>query len=141
MTPRGELVDFDPRLSHPFSCILSGASCAGKTTLLKSILTDETKATNTCFDNIVFIYSCWQKAYDDLLSIRNDIHFIKGIPETLDDDSLIPPHKTNLIIFDDVMKEGSNSPELERTFTAYVHHKNLSCFYLVQNLFLPGTVF
>ncbi|KAJ1130945.1 hypothetical protein NDU88_009289 [Pleurodeles waltl] len=36
------------------------------------------------------------------------------------------------------MREGGDHPELERAFTQYSHHRNLSICYIVQNLFYKG---
>ena len=67
-----------------------------------------------------------------------DIKFIEGIPNALDDDVLLPVTKNNLLIIDDVMKDASSNAEVEKVFTQYVHHRNLSAIYLVQNLFFQG---
>ena len=72
-----------------------------------------------------------------MLKIR-DIHFIEGIPKALDDDELLPVNKNNLLIIDDVMKDASNNEQVEKVFTQYVHHRNLSAIYMVQNLFVQG---
>src|SRR4029434_9495097 len=66
------------------------------------------------------------------------IHFIQGIPKALDDDVLLPVSKNNLLIIDDVMKDASSNEQVEKAFTQYVHHRNLSVIYLVQNLFFQG---
>lgn len=81
----------------------------------------------------MYIYDCWQPLYDELLKMY-DIKFIEGIPQTLNDDHLFPPNKINFLILDDVMKNASGNSEVERVFTQYVHHRNLS----VQNLFFQG---
>ena len=117
---------FDPRLQHPFSMVVSGPSNSGKTYFVKTVI-----------ENIVYIYSCWQPIYDDLLKIRN-IHFIEGIPKSLCDDTVLPVHTRNLLIIDDLMNDACNNLEVQYVFTKYVHRRNLSCMYLVQNLFMQG---
>jgi len=47
-------------------------------------------------------------------------------------------NKTNFVILDDFMKDGSSNSEVEQMFTQYVHHRSLSAFYIVQNLFFQG---
>lgn len=54
------------------------------------------------------------------------------------DDVLLPPEKNNLLIIDDLMNDACNNIEVQNVFTKYVHHRNLSCIYLVQNLFIQG---
>ena len=36
------------------------------------------------------------------------------------------------------MKDASNNEQVEKVFTQYVHHRNLSAIYMVQNLFVQG---
>ena len=61
---------------------------------------------------------------------------MNGLPESLCDDVLLPPEKNNLLIIDDLMNDASNNLEVQNVFTKYVHHRNLSCIHLVQNLFI-----
>ena len=58
-------------------------------------------------DNIVYIYSCWQPLYNQLLQIRK-INFVNGLPKSLCDDVLLPPEKNNLLIIDDLMNDASH---------------------------------
>lgn len=128
---------FDPRFQHPFSMILCGPSCSGKTFFVKMLLQNAKSMISKNVENIVYIYDCWQPLYDELLKMY-DIKFIEGIPQTLNDDHLFPPNKINFLILDDVMKNASGNSEVERVFTQYVHHRNLSALYIVQNLFVQG---
>ena len=75
--------------------------------------------------------------YDKVMKIRS-IKLIEGIADRLDDDDILPVTKNNLLIFDDVMKDASKSHLVEKVFTQYVHHRNLSAIYLVQNMFFSG---
>lgn len=128
---------FDGRLQHPFSLVVSGPSNCGKTFFVKNVIENASKAISHSVDNIVYIYSCWQPLYNQLLKTR-DINFVNGLPESLCDDVLLPPDKNNLLIIDDLMNDASNNIEVQNVFTKYVHHRNLSCIYLVQNLFIQG---
>lgn len=128
---------FDPRLQHPFSCVISGPSNSGKTYFVKMLLDNAEVVFSKEIQNIVWVYSCWQPLYDELLKVR-EIHFIEGLPTSLCDDNLLPIQKNNLLIIDDLMKSASESLEMERVFTQYSHHRNLSAIYLVQNMFVKG---
>ena len=132
-----DAVGFQNQLLHPFSMIVAGPSGSGKTYFVKAIIEHLDSIISTKVDNIVYIYSCWQKLYDDLLKIR-DINFIQDIPESLCDDNLLPPQQNNLLIIDDVMDMASQNKEVQNVFTKYVHHRNLSCIYLLQNIFVQG---
>lgn len=128
---------FDGRLQHPFSMVVSGPSNCGKTFFVKNVIENISRLISHSVDNVVYIYSCWQPLYNQLLQIR-DINFVNGLPESLCDDVLLPPDKNNLLIIDDLMNDASNNVEVQNVFTKYVHHRNLSCLYLVQNLFVQG---
>lgn len=129
--------EFDCRLQHPFSMVISGPSNCGKTYLVKNIIENASKIMSSKPENIVYIYSCWQPLYDELLKIC-DIRFIQGLPEKLCDDELLPPDKINLLMVDDLMDSASNNLEFQRAFTQYVHHRSLNIIYIVQNLFIQG---
>lgn len=128
---------FQTPLQHPFSMLIAGPSNSGKTFFVKDIIEHADKIISVKVENIVYIYSCWQSLYDQLLKIR-PINFIQGIPESLCDDNLLPPDKHNLLIIDDVMDAASQNQEVQNVFTKYTHHRNLSCIYLLQNIFIQG---
>lgn len=130
-------IDFDARLQHPFSAVVSGPSNCGKTFFVKEVIDNASRVISHKIENIVYIYSCWQPLYDQLLK-NHQINFVEGLPESLCDDSLLPPEKNNLLIIDDLMHTASNNLEVQNVFTKYVHHRNLSCIYLIQNLFIQG---
>lgn len=128
---------FDPRLQLPFSALIAGPSNSGKTCFVKSILENSEHVLSQKPDNVVWCYSCYQPLYDELLKTIK-IKFVEGIPDTLYDDELLPPHKNNLLVLDDMLFAGSEHPEIARAFTQYTHHRNLSVLYLVQNVFHQG---
>ena len=132
-----EVPVFDARLKHPFSMIISGPSSSGKTYFVKNVIEHASQVISHPIENIVYIYSCWQPAYDQLLECR-DIRFIEGLPVSLADDTLLPPQKNNLLIVDDLMSQASQNSEMEKVFTQFCHHRNLSCMYIVQNFFCQG---
>lgn len=68
--------------------------------------------------NLVYMCSCWQPLINQLLQIR-DIKVVEGLPESLCDDSLLPPDETNLLVIPDLMKDAAmtwksktSSPEI-----------------------------
>lgn len=44
----------------------------------------------------------------------------------------------NMVIIDDLMECASERGEIEKAFNKYVHHRNLSIMYIVQNSFVRG---
>lgn len=128
---------YSARLQHPFSMIVTGPSNSGKSFFVSDLISNADKILSVKIDNIVYIYSCWQRLFDELLKIR-PINFIQGLPASLADDSILPVSANNLLILDDLMNEACNNIEVQNVFTQYVHHRNLSCIYLMQNLFIQG---
>lgn len=128
----------DTRWQHPFSAILAGPSNCGKSYFIKQVLQNAELVLSVMPENIVWCYSCWQPMYKDLMSRYSFIHFHEGLPATLDDNVLLPVNKINLLILDDLMESVSCSDEIQKAFTKYVHHRNLSIMYIVQNLFSHG---
>ncbi|DAC80300.1 TPA_asm: FtsK [Terrapene box turtle adintovirus] len=128
----------DTRWKHPFSAILAGPSNCGKSYFIKNVLDNAKHTLSVMPENIVWCYSCWQPLYKELLCKYPFINFVEGLPDAFDDDSLFPTNKVNMIIIDDLMNSACESDEIEKAFTKYVHHRNLSIMYIVQNVFCQG---
>ena len=116
---------------HPFTCMMVGPSKSGKTTLLKRILKSYKLIIDPEINRIVYCYSVWQDEFNIIKSIVPIIEFREGLPDIDDFDKSL----NNLLILDDLMEECSKERSLYRVFTIYSHHKNISVFFLVQNLF------
>ena len=90
---------------------------------------------NAVPDNIVLIYTSFQPLYRELQEKNENIRFIKGLPDSFDDETLFPSDSTHLVILDDLIFQASNHPEVVRIFTQYRHHRNMSVIMLTQNIF------
>lgn len=123
---------------HPFSCIISGPSNSGKSFFIKQMLEHGTSVMSQMPQNIVWFYSCWQPLYKELLNKFPYIKFMEGLPSSFEDDDLFPPNQTNLAVVDDLMASAGDSDQIEKAFTQYVHHRNLSIILILQNLFFQG---
>lgn len=128
--------EFDFRLIHPFSCVISGPSNSSKTYFVKRLMENGLNMISEIIEN-VYVYNCWQPLYKELLKLY-PIKFVEGIPESLNDDHLLPANKASILILDDSMAEASGNIEVQKLFTQYVHHHNLSTIYIVQNWFTQG---
>jgi len=103
-----------------------GCSCCGKTTWTIRFLKHVDVLVDISFKKIVWCYSEWQVAYDQLLG---KVDFVEGFPNM---DKFDPKHPS-LIVLDDMMSSvNSFAADL---FTKYSHHRSCSILYLVQNLF------
>ena len=67
-----------------------------------------------------------------------NISFEQGLPTEDEVLGFTDPKRHSLIIVDDLMNEAANSSVMELLFTRISHHRNYSCFYILQNAFIQG---
>lgn len=121
----------DVSLIHPFSAIISGPSGSGKTEFVCKLL--DVRPFNVDIEDIVICYADWQDAYDRLS--KKGCRFVQGM---IDPDELDPKVR-HLVIMDDLMQY--DDKRIEQFFVRSCHHRNTSCFYIVQNLFCQSKSF
>ena len=126
------------QLVHPFTCMVAGMTGSGKTVWVQSLLQQAQTVIDQPPERIIWCYSQWQNAYTQLLMMIPTIEFVKGIPESLENDSYLDVYKRNLIVIDDQMIEAGKDNRIVNLFTKGSHHRNLSVIYIVQNLFHQG---
>jgi hypothetical protein len=126
----------DLKFKHPTTCVISGCTQSGKTVLMMRIIHDW----KLLFDidknkiNVLWFYGQYQNQYKHSHDDNLEINFIKGKP----DEKLIENLNPDLIVLDDLMDSLKNDKILNDFFTQVCHHKRISVFFLVQNLFLQG---
>lgn len=126
----------DVRLRHPFGAFVAGPSGSGKTEFVKRLLEGGEELICGVPDNIIWCYGMYQPAYDDMAMSLPHIHFEEGLPSDLE--TRIDPTVRNLVVIDDLMTELSNDKRLTNIFSKACHHKNLSCIFILQNVFHQG---
>ena len=92
---------------------------------------------NTLFERVIVYYTEWQDIYQDL---RRESHLVvefrKGLPQY---DDFQDTSRPKLVILDDLMHESASSNQsVVQLFTKGSHYRNLSIFFLTQNLFHQG---
>ena len=118
----------DKQFKHPFAGVLSGPSGSGKTVFIYNFLKNVNSIMSPKPDEIIYCYGEYQPIFD---TIKNQfkVTFIKGL---FDFDKLSPNKKT-LLIIDDLMADIDS--KITRLFTKGCHHRNISCWLILQNLF------
>jgi len=119
---------------HPSTFLVSGPTGCGKTRFVARLILEN--LIEPIPTKLIWIYSEWQNLYDELLSVKPEIEFIKGLKEELYDS--LNASNRNLVILDDQMSLAGDSKILSKLFTDGSHHRNLSIIYIVQNLFHQG---
>ena len=120
---------------HPTTILVAGPTGCGKTQFVLKLLTTR-NAIQPSVQRIVFIYSEWQPAYDQLKhALGTTIEFVKDYePKALYES--ISPSVRNMLVLDDQMdSENIKGNTLCKFFTQGSHHRNLTVLYIVQNLF------
>ena len=116
---------------HPFACLVSGPSRAGKSTLVLNIIKQHETLIDKHIDKIVYCYTRYQNVFDNLKETVPDIIFNEGLPDT----SLFSSDENNLLILDDLMHEVGSDVTAYNMFCIDSHHKSISIFFMTQNLF------
>ena len=118
--------------------MVAGMTGSGKTVWVQSLLQQAQTVIDQPPERIIWCYSQWQNAYTQLSMMIPTIEFVKGIPESLENDSYLDVNIRNLIVIDDQMIEAGKDNRILNLFTKGSHHRNLSVLYIVQNLFHEG---
>lgn len=126
----GPVARMDPRWKHPFTCIVSGPTMAGKSVFVKRFLASADTMCDTTFDKIYLHYAEWQNAY---LQLPSRVEFRAGPParEDYEDEG-----RTKLVVLDDLMRETNDT--VVDFFTKGSHHRNMSVIFITQNLYHQG---
>ena len=85
--------------------------------------------------HIYWFYNQWQPRYTSMQSVLGDgIQFSQGLPDLSEDLHEINPKLNNILVFDDLMAQATDSPVLSKLFTQG-RHRNASVILLLQNMF------
>ena len=82
---------------------------------------------------VLYCYAIWQPLFQDM----KDIQFHEGLA-TSDEVEAFADGSHVLIILDDLMDSVIQDVQMQRLFTLGSHHKNITVFFINQNLFCQG---
>lgn len=126
------------RFLLPQTTLIAGATQCGKTHFIKRLLLEA----NGMFDplpvSVLYCYSAWQPSYNEIENAwGQNIEFTSSLPTK--DDLLLrsTDFRHQLLIIDDKMSE-LNSRDIVDIVCVLCHHRNISVFIVVQNMFHTG---
>ena len=123
-------------LSSPSTFLLSGCTGSGKTFFIMKMIANSSQMFEHSPEKIYYFYSIWQPIFDRFHT-ENKVTFISGLPNE-EKIKEIANEKHNLIIIDDMQINALNDSFISNLFSRESHHRNLTIFLLLQNLFHQG---
>jgi hypothetical protein len=121
---------YDLRLKSPFTSVISGPTGSGKTSLVNHLIENARVYASEPPHEILYCYGAWQAGFERMKGVQ----FFEGA-ENLEE-KLPADGKQRWLILDDLINElDSIRGEIENVFTRLSHHRNVSVFFLTQNLF------
>jgi len=128
------------KFKYPCTTIIAGATCSGKTTWLTRLLTEK----QDVFEDgsptwhVLYCYGIYQKAYEEMELVMNDIVFKQGLPTEDDLERLAAHAGRKILVLDDLAAQCVKSPEIEALFTRGMHHLDIAVVMILQNLYQAG---
>lgn len=113
---------------HPFTCIIAGPSCSGKTEFVLKFLRNLQSLVDGKIDKI--IWCCSFGSMPNTNGISN-IQFLWNLPKSFANPDMSPI----LYIIDDLMADSFNDNRVSELFTKDSHHSNISVILISQNIF------
>ena len=128
------------KMKYPNTMIIAGATCSGKTTWLTRLLTEKQDVFEEGSEkwNILYCYGIYQKAYEEMELVMDDIVFKQGLPTEEDLKRLAEYEGRKILILDDLAAQCVKSPEIEALFTRGMHHLDIVVVMILQNLYQAG---
>lgn len=117
---------------HPCNIIVAGPTKAGKTTLVKNIISNVSQMFSPSPQQIWWCYNEWQPLYNEVI---DKVKWVDGIPDF--NEIRKSTDDPQLLVLDDLMQDVKQS-SLTQIFSRGTHHGNISCIHIVQNVFHHG---
>jgi hypothetical protein len=119
---------------HPLTATIAGGTGSGKTVFMAKFLENLNVMLDTEIEEIIWCYGISQKFHSELADkIRVPIRFLDTLPDI---DTITSLHsKPKILVLDDMQEDSEKFVPL---FIRGSHHRNLSIFMLIQNVFGQG---
>lgn len=123
----------------PFSVFVAGPSQSGKTRFTQQILKHIGKGIlSKPIKKIVYAYSKWQPAFDEMRENDASIMFYEGLPTKEELTEWTKSGEDLLLVLDDLVYRVIQSFDYMELFSICVHHLKVSVIFISQNLFPQG---
>ena len=99
-------------LQHPSTLMAIGPTFSEKSCCMNRLLIRAKTMINPPPERIIWYYKRWQPLFSEMQSTIKNILFLQGLPENLNDDSLIDTRYPSLIVIDDLMRDATNSKDV-----------------------------
>ena len=123
------------RFSAPCTGIISGPTGSGKTSFTLNLLKHSDKMFTEPINKLYYFYGVWQRAFEGFTGDR--LVYLQELP-TQERINSLTNGDHNLVIIDDMQITALNDSFIANLFSHESHHRNLSVFLLLQNLFHQG---
>ena len=120
-------LEYEVELQHPFTLIVAGLRCCGKSTFVIKLLECREQLCDKVFDNIVWCHS----EINALHQLKN-FSFVRGVPDFEN-----PENVATLIVLDNLI-DSAYSAKVSELFTKGSHHCNVILVLITQNSFYQG---
>lgn len=127
-----------PKLRAPSTCVLSGSTGSGKTTLIHRILKSKDELFEKKVHKVMYCMSVDQRLFTEMRRTVPGIIFKRGLPSQEDLEDFTDGSLHTLVVLDDLMLETVESKSMLSLFTQWSHHTCISVFFLTQNLYQKG---
>jgi hypothetical protein len=123
----------------PFSIFVSGPTQSGKTRFTQRFIKNRDKGIlSKPIHKIVYAYSKWQPALQEMRESESSILFYEGLPSKEDLEEWTKDGEDLLLVLDDLVYRVIQSFDYMELFSIYVHHLKISVIFISQNLFPQG---
>jgi GTPase SAR1 family protein len=124
------------QFQHPFTCIVSGSTSSGKTSLVRRLIASREQMITPPVQHVLYAYGVWQSGH---LAIQRmpGVQMHEGVPSEQMLRELAEKHGPTLLVMDDLLSQVKKDV-LAHFFMKASHALSLSVVFIVQNLFYEG---
>ena len=119
------------KFQSPTNILVAGSTQSGKTVFVIKLINHCKNLFSEPPVKVIYCYSIFQKKFNE---ITNSVQFHQGLPNI--DEIADTQNRHVLIVIDDLMQ--SINSQIVDLFTVKTHHQNISCVFILQNMFFQN---